>query len=49
MVQEEISYIRAFNHLSRGMKRGIARVLCWEGPEHAGTVIFREGDPAKSW
>ncbi|KAI3409745.1 hypothetical protein GPALN_006124 [Globodera pallida] len=49
LVFEELSHIRAFGHMSRSMKCGLARLICWECREHAGTVIFREGDPGQSW
>ncbi|KAL3090315.1 hypothetical protein niasHS_006767 [Heterodera schachtii] len=49
LASEELSHIRAFGHLSRSMKQGLARIICCEYHEHAGTVIFREGDPGQSW
>lgn len=65
LIFEELSHnIRAFSHLSRSMKRALAKVgvtnkflielfwleiVRWESREHAGTVIFREGEMGESW
>nr|CAD2191081.1 unnamed protein product [Meloidogyne enterolobii] len=49
LILEEINYIRGFSYLSKGIKRGIAKIICLEIVEYAGTIIFKKGDLANCW
>ncbi|KHJ49111.1 hypothetical protein D918_00229 [Trichuris suis] len=49
VVFEELLNIKALAHLSTMVKRELASVVMFEQHQNAGTILFRQGDPGKSW
>lgn len=46
---EELLHVKALSHLSTMVKKELARVVRFEQHQHAGTVLFHQGDEGKSW
>uniref|UniRef100_A0A914S6D2 Cyclic nucleotide-binding domain-containing protein n=1 Tax=Parascaris equorum TaxID=6256 RepID=A0A914S6D2_PAREQ len=49
LVYEELLHVKALAHLSTMVKRELASVVFFEQHQHAGTVLFRQGDEGNSW
>uniref|UniRef100_A0A0N5AW49 Rap guanine nucleotide exchange factor 4-like n=1 Tax=Syphacia muris TaxID=451379 RepID=A0A0N5AW49_9BILA len=49
VVYEELLNVKALAHLSTMVKRELAAVIRYEQHQHAGTVLFRQGDPGNCW
>ncbi|KAI6235374.1 Rap guanine nucleotide exchange factor 1 [Aphelenchoides besseyi] len=49
LVYEELLHVKALSHLSTMVKRELASVVRFEQHQHAGTVLFHQGDEGKSW
>lgn len=49
LVYEELLHVKALTHLSTMVKRELASVVFFEQHQHAGHVLFRQGDPGNCW
>uniref|UniRef100_A0AC34QSZ1 Rap guanine nucleotide exchange factor 4 n=1 Tax=Panagrolaimus sp. JU765 TaxID=591449 RepID=A0AC34QSZ1_9BILA len=49
LVYEELLHVKALAHLSTMVKRELASVIRYEQHQHAGRVLFHQGDEGKSW
>ncbi|VDM39722.1 unnamed protein product [Toxocara canis] len=49
LVYEELLHVKALAHLSTMVKRELASVVFFEQHQHAGTVLFRQGDEGNCW
>ncbi|CAI2347462.1 unnamed protein product [Caenorhabditis sp. 36 PRJEB53466] len=49
VVYEEITFIKALSHLSTMVKRQLANFVKMEQFVHAGSIVFRQGDPGANW
>ncbi|VDM96472.1 unnamed protein product [Thelazia callipaeda] len=49
LVYEELLHVKALAHLSTMVKRKLAAVVFFEQHQHAGHVLFRQGDQGNCW
>ncbi|MFH4980716.1 hypothetical protein AB6A40_007425 [Gnathostoma spinigerum] len=49
LVYDELLHVKALAHLSTMVKRELASVVFFEQHQHAGTVLFHQGDQGNSW
>ncbi|KAH7731423.1 Protein EPAC-1 [Aphelenchoides avenae] len=49
LVYEELLHVKALSHLSTMVKRELASVIRFEEHQHAGSVLFRQGEEGHSW
>uniref|UniRef100_A0A0R3RJE0 Cyclic nucleotide-binding domain-containing protein n=1 Tax=Elaeophora elaphi TaxID=1147741 RepID=A0A0R3RJE0_9BILA len=48
-VYRELLHVKALTHLSTMVKRELAAVVFFEQHQHAGHVLFRQGDEGNCW
>lgn len=48
-VYRELLHVKALTHLSTMVKRELAAIVFFEQHQHAGHVLFRQGDKGNCW